>query len=222
MSSRECLRFSPIAPAQPVIDSLHATRDTHVARLAERQAAAGIGDGDLPSTVSNLPLVPENQDLLDQFRQEMKEIGHNNSDPEMNARFNRLLNLSLRVEIEGWKAPMTEADAQRELDIQQAMTVVDAESPTPPAATSGNIPTDPLAGWKLRWQQEGLSMPSVSTTPGNSLWLDLADKAGISQDDFMAKAREPASNLKGNALTQAIEQFISDRYVASRTTSAKA
>lgn len=66
-------------------------------RLAERQAAPGIGDGYLPSSISNLPLLPENQALLDQFRQEMKEIGHNNSDPEQNARFNRLLNLSLRV-----------------------------------------------------------------------------------------------------------------------------
>lgn len=192
------------------------------ARLAERQAAPGIGDGYLPSTISNLPLLPENQALLDQFRQEMKEIGHNNSDPEMNARFNRLLNLSLRVQIEGWKAPMSEADAQRELNIQQAMAVVDAENPTQTLVTGSDVPTDPLAGWRLRWQQEGLTMPSVDVTPGNSLWLDLADKAGISQDEFVAKARELATNLKGNALTQAVERFISDRYFATTTASAKA
>ena len=61
-------------------------------RLAERQAASGISDGYLPNSISNLPLLPENQALLDQFRQEMKEIGHNNSDPEKSARFNQFLN----------------------------------------------------------------------------------------------------------------------------------
>ena len=189
------------------------------ARLAERQAAPGIGDGYLPSSISNLPLLPENQALLDQFHQEMKEIGHNNSDPEMNARFNRLLNLSLRVQIEGWKAPMSEADAQRELDVQQAMAVVDADKPVQKAVPGSDMPTDPLAGWKLRWKQEGLTMPSVNATPGNSLWLDLADKAGVSQDEFMVKARDLATQLKGNALTQAIEQFISDRYAATTAAS---
>lgn len=185
------------------------------ARLAERQAAPGIGDGYLPSSVSNLPLLPENQALLNQFRQEMKAIGHNNSDPAANARFNRLLNLSLRVQIEGWKAPMTEADAQRELDIQQAMAVLDTDTAKPAVATGNEVLADPLSGWKQRWQQEGLSMPSVSLTPGKSLWLDLAGQAGIGQDEFVTKARELATQLKGNALTQAIEQFISDRYVAS-------
>ena len=34
-------------------------------RLAERQAAPGIGDGYLPNNISNLPLLPENQALLD-------------------------------------------------------------------------------------------------------------------------------------------------------------
>ena len=104
-------------------------------RLAERQAAPGIGDGYLPNSISNLPLLPENQALLDQFRQEMKEIGHNNSDPEKSARFNQLLNLNMRVQIEGWKTPMSEADVQRELDIQQAMAVIDAGNTTQNAAT---------------------------------------------------------------------------------------
>lgn len=192
------------------------------ARLAERQAAPGIGDGYLPSSISNLPLLPENQALLDRFRQEMKEIGHDNSDPEKNARFNRLLNLSLRVQIEGWKAPMSEADAQRELDIQQAMAVIDTGNTAQNAVSGADVPFDPLAGWKLRWQQEGLTMPSVDVIPGNSLWLDLADKAGISQDEFVAKARDLATHLKGNALTQAVEQFISDRYLAAKNASAKA
>lgn len=192
------------------------------ARLAQRQAAPGIGDGYLPSTISNLPLLPDNQALLDQFRQEMKEIGHNNNDPEKNARFNLLLNLSLRVQIEGWKAPMSEADAQRELDIQQAMVVVDTDNTTPNAITGTDVLADPLAGWKLRWQQEGLTMPPVDATPRNSLWLELAGKASISQDEFVAKARDLATRLKGNALTQAVEIFISDRYLVAKTASAKA
>ena len=191
------------------------------ARLAERQTAPGIGDGYLPDSVSNLPLLPENQALLDQFRQEMKEIGNNNSDPEKNARFNQLLNLNLRVQIEGWKTPMNEADVQRELDIQQAMAVIDAGNTTPDTVSNTEALPDPLAGWKLRWQQEGLTMPSIDATPGKSLWLDLADQAGITQDEFMAKARELATQLKGNALTRAVEQFISDRYVASMTAPAE-
>ena len=190
-------------------------------RLAERQAAPGIGDGYLPSSISNLPLLPENQALLDQFRQEMKAIGHNNSDPEKSARFNQLLNLNMRVQLEGWKTPMSEADAQRELDIQQAMAVIDAGNTTQNTVTGTDVLTDPLAGWKLRWQQEGLTMPSVDATPGKSLWLDLAGQAGISQGEFVAKARELATNLRGNALTQAIEQFISDRYLATKTAATK-
>lgn len=190
-------------------------------RLAERQAAPGIGDGYLPNSIGNLPLLPENQALLDQFRQEMKAIGHNNSDPEKSARFNQLLNLNMRVQIEGWKTPMSEADVQRELDIQQAMAVIDAGNTTQNAATGAEVLADPLAGWKLRWQQEGLTMPSVDATPGKSLWLDLAGQAGISQDEFVAKARELATNLRGNALTQAIEQFISDRYLATKAAATK-
>lgn len=190
-------------------------------RLAERQAAPGVGDGYLPNGLYNLPLLPENQALLDQFRQEMKEIGHNNSVPEKNARFNQLLNLSMRVQLEGWKAPMSEADVQRELDIQQAMAVVDAGNTAQSTETNAKISTDPLAGWKLRWQQEGLTMPSVDATPEKPLWLDLADKAGIRQDEFIAKARELATRFTGNALTLAVEQFISDRYLASKTDATK-
>lgn len=191
-------------------------------RLAERQAAPGIGDGYLPNSISNLPLLPENQALLDQFRQgDRKEIGHNNSDPEKSARFNQLLNLNMRVQIEGWKTPMSEADVQRELDIQQAMAVIDAGNTTQNTVTGTDVLTDPLAGWKLRWQQEGLTMPSVDATPGKSLWLDLAGQAGISQGEFVAKARETGNEPPGNALTQAIEQFISDRYLATKTAATK-
>lgn len=184
------------------------------ARLDERQAAPGVAGGYLPNSVANLPLLPENQALLAQFRQEMREIGHDNTDPEKNARFNRLLNLSLKVQINGWKTPMTEADAQRELDISQAMAALSAGKPEPePAEQSDSVP-DMMAGWKQRWQQEGLEMPSVAPEMGQSLWLQLADKAGIGQDEFMDKARTLAGSVKGNALTQAIEQFISERYVA--------
>lgn len=182
------------------------------ARLAERQASPGIGDGYLPSSVANLPLLPENQALLNQFRQEMKAIGHANTDPAMNARFNQLLNLSMRLQLEGWKAPMTESDIQREFDIQLAMGTLDTETATP--ATGNDAFTDPFAGWKARWQQEGVKMPETEQTTGRSFWMDLANRAGVDDDTFVAKARELASQFKGNALTQAIEHFISDRYTA--------
>lgn len=190
-------------------------------RLAERQAASGIGDGYLPNGIYNLPLLPENQALLDQFRQEMKEIGHSNSDPEKSARFNQLLNLSMRVQIEGWKTPMSEADVQRELDIQQAMAVVDSGNASQSAQNRTDVLADPLAGWKLRWQQEKLTMPSVDSVGPKSLWLDLADKAGISQDEFMEEVRELATRFKGNALTQAVEEFISDCYLATKASAPK-
>lgn len=188
------------------------------ARLEQRQPAPG--GGYLPDSVANLPLLPENEALLQQFRQEMKEIGHNNPDPEKHARFNRLLNLSMKVQIEGWKAPMSEADAQRELDISRAMGVLQADQPQTQPAASEDPPRewDPMAGWKTRWQQEGLEMPEVTEamTPQRSLWLQLAEGAGIAQDEFVARARELASGLSGNDLTRALEQFISERYVALR------
>ncbi len=194
------------------------------ARLEQRQPAPG--GGYLPDSVANLPLLPENEALLQQFRQEMKEIGHNNPDPEKQARFNRLLNLSMKVQIDGWKAPMTEADAQRELDISRAMGVLMADQPQAEPAAGDDTPRvwDPMAGWKTRWQQEGLEMPEVTeaATPQRSLWLQLAEGAGIAQDEFVARARELASGLSGNDLTRALEQFISDRYVAFRASQAGA
>lgn len=187
-------------------------------RLEQRQPAPG--GGYLPDSVANLPLLPENEALLQQFRQEMEEIGHNNPDPEKHARFNRLLNLSMKVQIEGWKAPMSEADAQRELDISRAMGVLQADQPQTEVATGDDTPRvwDPMAGWKTRWQQEELEMPEVTEalTPPRSLWLQLAEGAGIAQEEFVARARELASGLSGNDLTRAIEQFISERYVALR------
>jgi hypothetical protein len=193
------------------------------ARLDERRAAPGIGDGYLPNSIANLPLLPENQALLDQFKAEMKAIGNGNTDPEQNARFNRLLNLSMRVHLEGWKKPMTEADAQRELDISQAMAVLTARqeaanptTPEPAAEDPNNIQTVPdmMAGWKQRWQEAGLKMPAVRQEPGQSMWTAMAEKAGIGATEFVAKARDLAGSLRGEALAQAIEQFISDRYVA--------
>lgn len=187
------------------------------ARLEARQAAPGIGDGYLPDRVNSLPLLPENQALLERFRQEMKEIGPTNADPEKNARFNQLLNLSLRVQIEGWKAPMTEADAQREFDISCAMGMLGAAAGNPAEpAKAPEVEPDPLASWKRRWQEEGLEMPAASPEPTKSMWLDLAGKAGIGEAEFLAKARDLAAGLKGNALTQAIERFISERYVAGK------
>ncbi|GBG03330.1 hypothetical protein AZSI13_26570 [Azospira sp. I13] len=201
------------------------------ARLDERRAAPGIGDGYLPNSVSNLPLLPENQALLDQFKAEMKAIGHDNMDPAQNARFNRLLNLTVRVQLEGWKQPMTEADAQRELDISQAMAVLTKQQeaanpstpkPTADAEASANTPAIPdmMAGWKQRWQEAGLKMPAVRLEPGQSMWTAMAEKAGIGATEFVGKARDLAGSLRGEALTQAIEQFISDRYVALKANAA--
>lgn len=97
------------------------------------------------------------------------------------------------------------------------MAVLDTASPAQSPATNQDTLPDPMAGWNLRWQKEGLDMPSASAALGKSLWLDLADKAGIGQEEFMTKARDLAASFKGNALTLAIEQFVSERYVAVKT-----
>jgi hypothetical protein len=192
------------------------------ARLDDIKANGEVGAGG----PMNLPLLPENQKLLDSFRQEMNSIrsaGWENATPAQAERLNLLMNLSMRVQLVGWKTPMTEADAQREFDVANLMAKMSANDPVP--APGGNPETnterdiaDMRAGavpavWRQRWQKEGLPMPeNVTLPPGRSLWLDMAQAAGIGEEEFLSKAREMAASLKGHALTQAIEGFISERY----------
>lgn len=179
----------------------------------------------------NLPLLPENQELLDDFRQEMRELsarGHARMNEEQSARFNLLMNLGMRLQLVGWEKPMTEADVQRELDVSAAMAKLVRDDPglRPPAPAapsdkalketvadfrSGKVPTV----WRERWEAAGLTMPTeTAVSPGRSMWLDLAGAAGVGTDEFMTALRGMAGDLKGQALTRAMESFISDRYVA--------
>lgn len=176
----------------------------------------------------NLPLLPENQALLDDFRQEMRELsagGHARMNEEQSARFNLLMNLGMRLQLVGWEKPMTEADVQHEFDISNAMAKLARDDPSlrPPAlpermpeefiadTQSGKVP----AVWRERWESAGLTMPTeTSLSPERSMWLDLAESAGIDADEFMTVLRGMAGDLKGQALTRAMENFISERYLA--------
>lgn len=176
----------------------------------------------------NLPLLPENQELLDGLRQEMRELsagGHANMDEEQSARFNLLMNLGMRLQLVGWEKPMTEVDVQREFDVSNAMVKLALDDPSlrPPAPDerapeeiiadirSGTAPTV----WRERWAAAGLTMPTeTALSPERSMWLDLAAAADIGADEFMTTLRNMAGDLKGQALTRAMESFISERYVA--------
>ena len=194
------------------------------ARLADIKANGRIGaDGPMM-----LPLLPENQKLLDSFQQEMKSIrdaGWENATPAQSERVNLLMNLSMRLRLVGWEKPMTEADVQRKLDVSFAMAKLSVNDPV---LESGGV-SDKIAAkmidemesgavpsiWRQRWQKEGLAMPEdVTLSRDRYLLLDVAEAAGIGADEFLSKLRELAVNLKGNPLTQAIESFISERYVA--------
>lgn len=175
-----------------------------------------------------LPLLPENQALLDSFHQEMKSIrdaGFENETPAQSERFNLLMNLSMRLRMVGWEKPMTEVDVQREFDISNYMAKLSANDPAPvPGGDSDTTAEQVIAemeskavpsAWHQRWQGEGLTMPEdVVVSRQRSVLLDVAEAAGIGEDEFLAKLRELAGSQKGNALTLAIENFISERYVA--------
>lgn len=194
------------------------------ARLDDIKANGEIGAGG----PMNLPLLPENQKLMDGFQQEMQSIrsaGWENATPAQSERFNLLLNLSMRLQLVGWKKPMAEADVQRELDVSMVMAKMSANDPVPAPSENSDATTkrdiaDMQAGavpavWRQRWQKEGLTMPEdVTLSPGLSLWPDMARAAGIGDEEFLAKARDMAGSLKGHALTRAIESFISERYTA--------
>ncbi|MCE5180901.1 MAG: hypothetical protein LLG15_03780 [Betaproteobacteria bacterium] len=198
--------------------------DEAKARLADIKANGRVGaDGPMM-----LPLLPENQKLLDSFQQEMKTIrdaGWANATPAQSERVNLLMNLSMRLRLVGWEKPMTEADVQRKLDVSFAMAKLSPNDPVPePDGDSDNAAGKMIAEmeskavpsvWRQRWQKEGLTMPKdVVSSRDRSILLDVAEAAGIGEDEFLAKLRELAGNLKGNSLTHAIESFISERYVA--------
>lgn len=177
---------------------------------------------------ANLPLLPESQALLDGFHAEMGALsagGAANMSEEQSARFNLLMNLSLRVLAKGWQQPMTEADAQREFDIGNAMAKLANEDPSlRPPAPAGRAPEDiaadfqsgrPPAIWRERWDAAGLTMPPDATVaPGRSMWLSLAEAAGIGEDEFMSHVRDLSRTLRGHALTGAMESYISERHLA--------
>lgn len=198
--------------------------DEAKARLADIKANGELGAGG----PFNLPLLPENQELLDSFRTEMKEIsrrGMEYATPEQSQRYNLLMNLSMRLQLVGWQQPMTEADVQREFDIANVMAKLSNESPKPAATEEPEVSREQLmaimqphavpAVWTNRWDKAGLTMPTeVTLSRERPMWLDLASAAGIGDDEFVTQARRLAQEFKGSALTKAIETFISERYVA--------
>ncbi|MFZ2366086.1 MAG: hypothetical protein WAW48_05910, partial [Azonexus sp.] len=137
------------------------------------------------------------------------------------------------VQSEGWKTPMTMEDAQREVDIAQAMAKLTPAPSEAPLSEAQQQQKDQAAmarfkkeqaeevpdKLKQRWQEAGLSMPETATTTfPQSIWLGLAKAAGIGEDEFLGKARELANNYTGNSFLQEIEKFVSERYTASSGT----
>jgi hypothetical protein len=196
---------------------------------ARLQANQGIkGSSSATPGLGNLPLLPENEALIAQIKQEMHAAHAANKEgmTNMTPYFRRIL----AVQSEGWKSPMTMEDAQREVDISQAMARLTPASSAAPLSEAeqwqkdkatmaqfeqeraGKIPDQ----WKLRWQEAKLSMPETTSTPfPQSIWLGLAKSAGISEDEFLGKARELAGKYSGNSFLQAVESFVSERYSAS-------
>lgn len=198
---------------------------------ARLDANQGVSGSSATPGLGNLPLLPENEALIAQIKSEMHAAQAANTDGMTNLTpYVRLINA---VQQEGWKAPMSMEDAQREVDISQAMArLKPAASEAPQSAAeqqqkdqaamarfeqelAGKVP-DTL---KQRWQEAGLSMPeSATTTFPQSIWLGLAKAAGISENEFLGKARELAANYTGNSFLQEIEKFVSERYTASSGT----
>lgn len=162
-----------------------------------------------------LPLLPENQVLLDGFREEMRTLsadGHANMDETAAGRFNLLMNLSMRLQLQGWQTPMhSEADVQREFDIANAMARLVRDNPDLAPAEE-----EEPATWQARWQEAGLEMPAMASTPLQSFWLQLADSAGIGEDEFMNAVRDLAGRHAGHELTGMVEKLIAERYAGLR------
>lgn len=195
------------------------------------QANQGIGGSSATPGMGNLPLLPENAALIAQIKSEMHAA--RTASTESMTNLTPYVQLIHAVQTEGWKAPMTMADAQREVDIAAAMARLTPAASSAPLSEAeaaqklkvaiaqfqqeqaGEVP----AKWKQRWQEAQLSMPETAvTTFPQSIWLGLAKAAGISAEEFLGKARELAGNYTGNTFLQAIERFVSDRYVATSST----
>lgn len=208
---------------QDILDEAKARLEANQGISGSSSATPGLG---------NLPLLPENEALIAQIKSEMHAAHAANKEGMTNLTpYVRLINA---VQKEGWKAPMSMEDAQREVDISLAMSKLTPAASEEPLSEAEQLQKDKtamaqfekeLAGevpdkLKQRWQEAGLSMPETATTTfPQSIWLGLAKAAGIGEDEFLGKARELAGNYKGNSFLQEIEKFISERYVASSGTS---
>lgn len=202
---------------QDILDEAQARLDANQGISGSSSATPGLG---------NLPLLPENEALIAQIKSEMHAAQAANTEGMTNLTpYVRLINA---VQQEGWKAPMSMEDAQREVDISLAMArLTPAASAAEPQqkdkATMARLEQE-FAGkvpdtLKQRWQEAGLSMPeSATTTFPQSIWLGLSKAAGISEDEFLGKARALAGNYTGNSFLQEIEKFVSERYAASSGT----
>ncbi len=198
---------------QDILDEAQARLDANQGISGSSSATPGLG---------NLPLLPENEALIAQIKSEMHAAQAANTEGMTNLTpYVRLINA---VQQEGWKAPMSMEDAQREVDISLAMPATSAaEQQQKDKATMARFEQE-LAGkvpdtLKQRWQEAGLSMPETATTTfPQSIWLGLAKAAGISEDEFLGKARALAANYTGNSFLQEIEKFVSERYTASSGT----
>lgn len=202
---------------QDILDEAKARLEANQGISGSSSATPGLG---------NLPLLPENAALLAQIKSEMHAARAANKEGMTN--LTPYVRLIQAVQSEGWKTPMSMEDAQREVDIAQAMAKL-----TPAASEAQQLQKNQaamaqfekeLAGevpdkLKQRWHEAGLSMPeSATTTFPQSIWLGLAKAAGISEEEFLGKARELAGKYSGNTFLQAIESFVSERYVASSGT----
>lgn len=207
---------------QDILDEAKARLEANQGISGSSSATPGLG---------NLPLLPENEALIAQIKSEMHAAHAANKEGMTNLTpYVRLINA---VQKEGWKAPMSMEDAQREVDISLAMSKLTPAASEEPLSEAEQLQKDKtamaqfekeLAGevpdkLKQRWQEAGLSMPETATTTfPQSIWLGLAKAAGIDEDEFLGKARELAGNYTGNSFLQEIEKFISERYVASSGT----
>lgn len=202
--------------------------DEAQARLQANPGISGNSSSSATPGLGNLPLLPENEALLKQIKQEMHAAHAANKEGMTN--LTPYVRLIMAVQSEGWKSPMTMEDAQREVDIAQAMARLTPASNTTPLSEAEQWKKDQAtmaqfeqerAGkisdqWKQRWQEAKLSMPETTSTPfPQSIWLGLAKSAGISEDEFLGKARELAGKYSGNSFLQAVESFVSERYSAS-------
>lgn len=207
---------------QDILDEAKARLDANQGISGSSSATPGLG---------NLPLLPENEALIAQIKSEMHAAHAANKEGMTN--LTPYVRLIQAVQSEGWKTPMSMEDAQREVDIAQAMAKLAPAASEAPLSEAQQLQKDQaamaqfekeLAGevpdkLKQRWQEASLSMPeSATTTFPKSIWLGLAKAAGIGEDEFLAKARELAGNYSGNNFLQAVESFISERYVASSGT----